>query len=157
MTADGVYKTGKTKQERSSRINRLTQYPADITVILVRKCPIENVDETEKLILSYFASQFTRHARGTEYFTGNEDSMVKVINSIVDGNFEILETEKVPVLKVHNKSPLQIANMYKARAKKAEMDEKRQREREQKKLEGLLTQVYETFSKVYPGREIIIK
>ena len=157
MMADGVYKTGKTKQERLNRINRLGQYPGDITVILVRKCPIENVDEIERLILSYFVKEFTKHQRGNEYFTGNENDMIKVINAIIDGNFELRESESIPILKISTKSPLQIQSVAKARAKKAEMDEKRQKEKESKKLASLLLQVHATFAKVFPDKEIIIK
>jgi hypothetical protein len=47
--------------------------------------------------------------------------------------------------------------MERARAKKAEADTIRIREKNQKKLENLLSQVRETFRIVFPDKEIIFQ
>jgi hypothetical protein len=148
--ADCVYKVGRSE----AIMKRMGQYPRDSTIIYIRKC--SSVAETERLIIASFRTNFTCHSRGTEYFTGCESDMICTINSIVDCNYTFtqpltIENSKLP------RSPLQVEAIERARAKKAETDTIRIREKNQKKLENLLSQVRETFRIVFPDKEIIFQ
>uniref|UniRef100_UPI003523DFF8 GIY-YIG nuclease family protein n=1 Tax=Salmonella enterica TaxID=28901 RepID=UPI003523DFF8 len=80
MMADKVYKIGMTQQTYGLKLDRFKSYPADATLIFVRRYG-GKLAELEKMILVEFRKRFVQHTRGYEYFTGNEDEMVNVINN----------------------------------------------------------------------------
>lgn len=80
VMADNVYKIGMTKQAYGLKLERFKSYPADAKLIFVRRYG-GKLAELEKMILVEFRKRFIQHTRGSEYFTGNEDEMVNVINN----------------------------------------------------------------------------
>jgi hypothetical protein len=80
MMADNVFKIGMTKQQYGLKLERFKSYPVDANLIFVRRYG-GKLPELEKMILVEFRKRFIQHTRGSEYFTGNEDEMVNVINN----------------------------------------------------------------------------
>ena len=79
MMADGVYKVGRTEQEYGTHLKRLKSYPADSQIVFVRKTQDAAVN-VESDILEMFKNEFGKHPRGKEYFTGDENRMIELIN-----------------------------------------------------------------------------
>jgi len=75
-----TYKFGKTKQEPRKRFYG---YGPGMEQILVRK--VINCDSIENKIKKEFRLKFEQKRNyGTEYFNGNKNEMIKVINRIID-------------------------------------------------------------------------
>jgi hypothetical protein len=82
MMADGVYKVGRTEQEYGTHLKRLKSYPADSVIVYVRK--VQDEVQYEKEILCVMRNEFGKHTRGHEYFIGDENRMIEIINGIVN-------------------------------------------------------------------------
>jgi hypothetical protein len=82
MMADGVYKVGRTEQEYGTHLKRLKSYPADSVIVYVRK--VQDEVQCEKEILCVMRNEFGKHTRGHEYFIGDENRMIEIINGIVN-------------------------------------------------------------------------
>lgn len=81
--ADGVYKVGRTSQEIGPRIKRMSGYPGDSRLVMIRWS--DQTETHERKIVICFNSLFGRHLRGLEYFVGDEAKMINIINSTIDG------------------------------------------------------------------------
>jgi hypothetical protein len=89
MMADGVYKVGRTQQEYGTHLKRLKAYPADSSIVYTRK--VANEIQCEKEVLRVFRREFGTHPRGHEYFKGDEERMIEIIN---EKALEVYEPEK---------------------------------------------------------------
>ena len=85
--ADGVYKVGRTSQETGPRIKRMLGYPGDCRIVIIRWTD-EN-ENCERKIISEFKNLFGGHIRGREYFVGNEQKMINIINRNIDLNVTV--------------------------------------------------------------------
>ena len=75
-----TYKIGKTTQEPNKR---LRSYGPGYEQIIVRK--VINCDIIEKKIITEFKSTFEQMRKyGIEYFKGDKNKMIKIINTIID-------------------------------------------------------------------------
>jgi len=83
MMADGVYKVGRTEQEYGTHLKRLKSYPADSQIVYVRKVQYDLLS-LENHIIDIFKNEFGKHPRGNEYFVGDENRMIEIINGIVN-------------------------------------------------------------------------
>jgi hypothetical protein len=81
MMADGVYKVGRTQQDYGTHLKRLKSYPPDSQIVYVRKVQ-GDVVSIEGEIIGMFRSEFVKHIRGNEYFTGDENRMVDIIHGV---------------------------------------------------------------------------
>ena len=80
-----VYKVGRTVQKGASLLlDRMKAYKKGSELCFMRQVPVENVVLTETLIKTRFNQLFNRHPDGTEYFIGDMNDMIKVINQIID-------------------------------------------------------------------------
>lgn len=82
MMADGVYKVGRTQQDYGNTLKRLKSYPPDSVIVYVRKIQ-GYINHVESLILELFRNEFGKHVRGNEYFIGDENRMIEIINQVV--------------------------------------------------------------------------
>jgi hypothetical protein len=74
-TGESIYKLGKTKQ---ANMKRILQYPKGSKVILYKSC--DDCDDAEKQLLKLFRQQYvSKKDIGTEYFEGEEQSMLQNI------------------------------------------------------------------------------
>jgi hypothetical protein len=80
--ADGVYKVGRTSQETGPRIKRMLGYPGDCRIAIIRWT--DDNENCERKIISEFKNSFGGHIRGREYFLGNEQNMINIINRNID-------------------------------------------------------------------------
>ena len=81
-TKENVYKIGKTKQAPN---NRLNGYPKHSEVILFLK--VSDCDNLERELLDKFRREFkSRKDIGREYFEGNPNIMVNIINITTQNN-----------------------------------------------------------------------
>ena len=71
----------KLKELLTEKKTELKDYPKDTQTFLYRKC--NNCDEMEKQILEKFNEKFIL-AKGREYFEGDYNEMIKIINDILD-------------------------------------------------------------------------
>jgi len=83
MMADGVYKVGRTEQEYGTHLKRLKSYPADSVIVYVRKVQYDLLS-LENHIINIFRNEFGKHPRGHEYFIGDENRMIEIINGSVN-------------------------------------------------------------------------
>lgn len=83
MMADGVYKVGRTEQEYGTTLKRFKSYPADSVITYVRKVQSDPVI-LENQIIEILRNEFGKHPRGNEYFVGDENRMIEIINGIVN-------------------------------------------------------------------------
>jgi|LakMenEpi03Aug12_release.lakeMendotaPanAssembly.Ray.scaffolds.fasta_scaffold23575_3 hypothetical protein len=83
MMADGVYKIGRTEQEYGTQLKRLKSYPADSVIVYVRKVQ-NDLLSLENHIIDIFRNEFGKHPRGNEYFIGDENRMIEIINGSVN-------------------------------------------------------------------------
>ena len=90
-----MFKVGKTKQKD---FLRLKDYPKDTQTFLYRKC--NNCDEMEKQILEKFNEKFML-AKGREYFEGDYNEMIKIINDILDNEQSSNQTIPKPEIICH--------------------------------------------------------
>lgn len=81
MMADGVYKVGRTQQDYGTHLKRLKSYPPDSQIVYVSKVQ-GDVVSIEGEIIGMFRSEFVKHIRGNEYFTGDENRMVDIIHGV---------------------------------------------------------------------------
>ena len=80
-----VYKVGRTVQKGASLLlDRMKAYKKGSELCFMRQVPVDNVVLTETLIKTRFNQLFNRHPDGTEYFIGDMNDMIKVINQIID-------------------------------------------------------------------------
>lgn len=78
-----VYKVGRTKQKNASlSIDRLKAYKKGSELVLLRQVSCDNVIKIETDILKQFDSKFIRHDDGREYYIGNAELMVAIINEV---------------------------------------------------------------------------
>ena len=83
-TNENIYKIGRTSQNGLKRIN---QYPKGSELILFRKCI--NCIQLELELIKNFKIKYKHQPKyGNEYFEGNEHSMVKDINKLIDEEIE---------------------------------------------------------------------
>lgn len=81
--ADDVYKVGRTQQDYGPQLKRFGAYPGDSELVYVRKCTRELVP-AESAIIRTFRARFGSHARGNEYFVGDERLMINIINKFLE-------------------------------------------------------------------------
>jgi hypothetical protein len=80
---ENVYKVGRTIQSTCSlQLRRLNDYKKGSELCLVRQVSSAKVAEIETLIKAEFRKLFQRHADGHEYFHGDMEQMIDIINSV---------------------------------------------------------------------------
>jgi len=76
-----VYKVGRTLQKGASlTIDRLKAYKKGSELLFIREVAGDNVKNIETSIVKSFESKFMRHSDGNEYFIGNAEIMIDIIN-----------------------------------------------------------------------------
>jgi hypothetical protein len=80
--ADGIIKVGRTSQEYGPSLRRLKAYPGDSVLLYVRFSECEDLMESK--ILKRLRDLYTGHARGAEWFKGDTDEVIRVIESVFD-------------------------------------------------------------------------
>ena len=91
-----LYKIGRSKQQQ---LIRLTDYPKTYKIILTRAC-IDSIN-VEKKLIKIFTQKFKKEFKN-EYFVGNENEMIIIINQIINDEFE-KQTEISNEI-IHNKN-----------------------------------------------------
>jgi hypothetical protein len=87
---ENIYKIGKTvTKELTINLKRLTSYGIGTELIYITQCKNSNMIETN--ILKEFNKKFTKYELGNEYFIGNYNEMRKIINKIIDEEYETYE------------------------------------------------------------------
>lgn len=83
MRGDNVYKVGRTIQGRCSlQLRRLNDYKKGSELCFVRQVNNIKVVEIETTIKAEFRKVFKRHADGHEYFYGDMEHMIDIINTV---------------------------------------------------------------------------
>ena len=92
-TKENIYKIGMTKQEN---LERFHQYPKSSVLLLQTIC--KDCKKIETLVLKKFKETFKqRKDIGNEYFEGNYNTMMKIINSIVENETcDNVKNEDIP-------------------------------------------------------------
>lgn len=80
-----VYKVGRTVQKGASLLlDRMKAYKKGSELCFMRQVLVDNVVRIETVVKTRFNQQFSRHPDGHEYFRGDMNNMIKVINQIID-------------------------------------------------------------------------
>jgi hypothetical protein len=87
MMADGVYKVGRTEQERGLRLSRLDSYPRDSMIIYIRVFE-HDIHLLESNLIRLFKKEFGNHPRGREYFIGDKAKMVSIIHECIENHMD---------------------------------------------------------------------
>ena len=85
-----IYKIGKTSNVKIK--DRIKQYPKNTNLIFSRNCI--RITQIEREIIDTFKIKFTKHFKGYEYFVGNVDDMLIVLNLIINTYDEIFNKVK---------------------------------------------------------------
>lgn len=85
-TNQNVYKVGRTVQKGTSLfLDRLKAYKKESELHMIRKVPMDRVAHIEARIIALFKQRFEKHPDGNEYFIGNVDEMIDIINDVCCG------------------------------------------------------------------------
>jgi len=80
-----TYKFGKTIQAPNNYLERVRSgYKKGSLILLERYCDAGAVTEIENKIKEAFKERFVQHQDGHEHFNGESDTMIRIINSIMD-------------------------------------------------------------------------
>jgi hypothetical protein len=80
---ENVYKVGRTVQKGTSlMLDRLKAYKKGSELVMIRQVPWDKNAEIETSIVKGFQKHFKQHSDGREYFIGDVNKMMDVINEI---------------------------------------------------------------------------
>lgn len=78
---ENVYKVGRTIQKGTSlMLDRLKAYKKGSELVMIRQVHCDNVEQIETSIVKEFQKNFTKHSDGREYFIGDVNNMMDIIN-----------------------------------------------------------------------------
>lgn len=79
-----IYKVGMTIQTPNNQIERLKAYKKGSCIEISRKVDESRTREIESMIKTEFNACFEKHADGLEYFKGDVNHMLRIINNTID-------------------------------------------------------------------------
>lgn len=84
---ENIYKIGKTiLKELTINFKRMTGYGNGTELLIIRQC-IDS-SNTERQILEEFNKKFTKYDLGREYFIGDFNDMIDIINNIISQDYK---------------------------------------------------------------------